>query len=293
MFVTTIAGFLLFTISAVFGIGFLIAGFIFRKLKRSYLKVLGTIFLVLGSLLVMPAVSCTALSAATWIRYQSEETENKGPLLCAIEENDLDAVESIVSEGADVNAEVKSYQDITPLVYAARLGRLEITGFLIRRKADVNKPCGLNDDQFPLLEAIRHDDKPIEGDNIATIEELLKHGAEAGIKDGNENALHHAVRYNDNPEVIQLLLKHGVDINEQSAAGFTPLMITAFLNGQTTYKIPFAKLLIAYGAKVNIQDEQGKTVLDHSRESAFDEMTAILIAFSAKTGKELRETHNI
>lgn len=289
MVVTTIVGFILLATLALFGIGFIVVGVIFRKLKKTALKIVGTTFIILGSLLAMPAVSCTAISTVAWLRIHAQDNENKGPLLRAIDEHDLNAVKILVSEGADVNAEVTSYQEMTPLGYAASSGETKIAEFLIHMHADVNKPYGTRDDQLPLFEAIRHDDKTIEGDNIGMIAMLLKRGATPGLASNGENALHHAVRYNNNPEVMKLLLKYGVDINQRSTNGYTALMIPTFLrNGQTEYKIPFAKLLIALGAKVNIQDTFGKTALDHAEDDDFNEMSKLLRSFGAKTGQELR-----
>ncbi|GHV47953.1 hypothetical protein FACS1894204_11850 [Synergistales bacterium] len=66
-------------------------------------------------------------------------------------------------------------------------------------------------------------------------------------------------RYNSNPEVIELLLKNGADINATSDNGMTILM-AAGLNSHPK-NISFISYLLKNGADVNAKDKFGRTAL--------------------------------
>ncbi len=71
-------------------------------------------------------------------------------------------------------------------------------------------------------------------------------------------ALISALAGNSKPEIIQFLIKKGVDVRQKSANGWTPLMFA----GARTENPEIIQLLIDKGADVNAKDEFGATALD-------------------------------
>ena len=57
---------------------------------------------------------------------------------------------------------------------------------------------------------------------------------------------------------VKHLIAHGCDINQQNAQGKTPLMAAVVNN-----KIMVAKYLVQKGAKINVKDNNGYTVMDY------------------------------
>src|SRR6476620_11161724 len=110
--------------------------------------------------------------------------------------------------------------------------------------------------------------------------------------------------YNDQREVVDFLLSHGVDLNVQDAAGNTALMGVSFKGYQEiakklidagadvnvrngngapalTFAATFGQLQIAEwllqkGAKSNLPDSRGKTSLDHAIIQENEEMIELI-----------------
>jgi ankyrin repeat protein len=110
--------------------------------------------------------------------------------------------------------------------------------------------------------------------------------------------------YNNQPEVVRILLQNGADPNAGDMAGNTPLMGAAFKgyveiarilieqgtdinqrNGQGAAALTFAatfgqtaiaRMLLEGGADTSFQDSRGKTALDHARIQENEEMIELL-----------------
>lgn len=115
--------------------------------------------------------------------------------------------------------------------------------------------------------------------------------------------------YNNQPEVVDLLLQNGADPNAQDQSGNTALMGASFKgyvslaeklvaagadvnlrNGQgapaltfaaTFGQLAIARLLLQHGAAADYSDSRGKTSLDHAIMQENEEMIALL---SSKNG---------
>lgn len=84
------------------------------------------------------------------------------------------------------------------------------------------------------------------------------------------NALKHAVYYN-HPAVVQLLIAAGADLNLQDEDGWTPLIIAAGFAEHDDVM----RLLIVAGADITIEDKHHKTARDvATNKAAFDEAVA-------------------
>ncbi|QPJ61382.1 MAG: ankyrin repeat domain-containing protein [Candidatus Nitronauta litoralis] len=82
---------------------------------------------------------------------------------------------------------------------------------------DINQPFRTDSEISPFFFACLHFD-------AATIEALIKKGADATrISAGNYTPAHFAVS-NQDPEVMRVLIRHGADVNVISDCGTTPLM---------------------------------------------------------------------
>lgn len=73
-------------------------------------------------------------------------------------------------------------------------------------------------------------------------------------------------------DIVELLIKHGADVNAKQMQGVTPLHSAAH-NGQTK----LSKLLIDNGAEINAKMENGQTPLFMANEKNFQEIAALII----------------
>src|SRR3569832_1132806 len=108
----------------------------------------------------------------------------------------------------------------TPLIFAARYGRLALVKFLLQRGANVNAQTYSG--AHALSEAVRRGSLPV-------VEALLEAGADVQLRDDHRHtALYIAVGYRD-LAIIDALLAHGSDIAAMDEEGDTPLTRAADL----------------------------------------------------------------
>ncbi len=135
--------------------------------------------------------------------------------------------------------------------------------------------------------------------------EALENGADVNFKLHGTTALHSAISHNyahwweKSFEVCKLLLENGADPNAQDYNGTTPLMNTAWKDGDQCEN---AKLLLEYGADPNKQDRRSATALhatalaDNKRlckillkknanPNALDEKKATPLAYAVKRNR--------
>lgn len=114
------------------------------------------------------------------------------------------------------------------------------------------------------------------------VKALLTKGANPTLKNiDGWTALHYTVNaksenIHDYPEIAALLIAEGVDINDKTHDGFTPLLISVLNNKPGTFK-----LLLTLGADPNIGDINGQTPLMYAMENGQTEMVDALIAAGA------------
>lgn len=75
-----------------------------------------------------------------------------------------------------------------------------------------------------------------------------------------------------NPEIFELVLRHGIDIDARDDLGFTALHTTAVINKKAA-----VKLLINLGANVEARDNTGRTPLIRVCIEGFVEIAKTLI----------------
>lgn len=206
----------------------------------------------------------------------------------ALKYNDL--LKALVSAGADLNLQVKSYgvNIATALTYcilsgniegvsillnagasidnredylhtAIRIGNVNIAKLLINKGVDINqlpKDNG-NDTDYKGKSALAYS---VIKRNVDIVKLLLLNNADITID--KEPILYTALIYYEY-RIVKLLLDAGVDIDVRDGWGKTPLTI-ACEKGYTDA----VKLLIEYGADVNYADKKGKKPLYYAINSS-------------------------
>jgi ankyrin repeat protein len=202
---------------------------------------------------------------------QAGSNELNEGLIQAAAAGNAAAVEELLQQGADINAQGRFGN--TPLMMAVQSDKVDMVKLLLKKGAD---PDGLGG--AALLTAI-------DGDNLEIVKLLLEGGANTDVAENDGTTpLTKAVQRNHtamvklllekgaNPntwspplyfaagqgdvEVVRLLLDHGADINETNANQTTALH-QATLNGRAAV----VKLLIERGAKIEAKDQFGATPL--------------------------------
>lgn len=146
----------------------------------------------------------------------SENTYTSGPLHNAAISGNLDIMQILLANDADINAKalVGAYPGETALHAAAFGGHLQAAELLLANGADVNAT-----DQHsytPIRRAVVQGDKTM-------LDLLIKNGANITIIDQGGMTLLHVIAPSRHVAVAERLIAMGVDINAADNSGFTPL----------------------------------------------------------------------
>ena len=168
---------------------------------------------------------------------------NETRLADALKAGDRKAVQTLLKQGADVNA--AGPDGTTALHWAVRGDDLDTVQLLLR--AGANPKTTNRNGVTPLSLAASNG-------NAAITEALLKAGADpAAAAPGGQTILMTAAR-TGNPETVKLLLARGVDVNAREATyGETALMWAAAGNHAEAIRA-----LIAHGAEVDARSTEMK-----------------------------------
>ena len=121
-----------------------------------------------------------------------------------------------------------------------------------------------------------------------TVEILLKHGANINLRNNDDwTALMLASRnsrIDSSEETVRILLEHGANVNLQNKAGQTALMFASG-NSKTDSSEETVRILLEHGANINLQDNTGWTALmfavKYSKTDSSEETVRMLLEHGA------------
>jgi ankyrin repeat protein len=228
------------------------------------------------------------------------------PLLRAVERNHVRIVQLLLDHGAPLDTTDRDGR--TALMTAAWKNHWHVLQVLIARGANVNakdnrkrnvlhnlaadKHCNWGEDVIAiLLKTVCQIDGEAGQDELGRTplhwacatgklrlaEMLLKrpHGPIAdvnAIEFRNKSALHIAIAH-DRDDIVQLLLRHGADVDSRSDGGWTPLH-----NACDKGAIDLVRILLHAGAKINSQLLNGVTPLHLAAQAGHTEVVECLLA---------------
>ncbi len=130
------------------------------------------------------------------------------PLQVAIEENNLDIVEALINENANVHARISNQKNMTMLMFAASKKRINsnIINLLLKKGADIR----FQDDDG--LTALMHAAR-VDNSHVVTI--LMQNGADINMVDNRGNtAVNHALSSGSNKSTSYYKLTKDLDKNK-------------------------------------------------------------------------------
>ena len=187
------------------------------------------------------------------------ECYGRTALLFAVERDHADIVKLLVEAGADVNVRRKDNYGDTALIQAVEdRGYNIVKQLLAAPNIDVNmKSKGIEryswskNREFSALVAAVRNNKP------DIVELLLDNGADVNTKDGKHITVLDSAAANGYTDVVELLLDKGARVNKKSGIRGSTALISAAVEGYPA----IVKLLIDAGADVNAQNGIGFTAL--------------------------------
>lgn len=135
----------------------------------------------------------------------------------------------------------------TPLIIAAEGGKADMVTAMLKKNADWRPQNQDGDTAFS--KAVIHGHVPV-------VKALLNHGVEHHVAEGSKRTLLHVACSSEKtkPEMIDLLVEKGLEINEQGDRGDTPLH-----NATRIGNIEVTRSLLVLGADQLIEDHQHRT----------------------------------
>ena len=221
---------------------------------------------------VLERLSALEAKIETFLANQDEQRTASDPqrlraLNAAIEAGDLDSVLRLLQEGLDPNARDDDRR--TPLAVAAVAGDADLLALLLEHGAELERSSGRRR-MTPLLAALDADQE-----DSALL--LLERGANPTAVDKNgESALNWA-SFNGAPKIVDDLIAAGVDLDQASHWGGTPLMSAARKG-----RLEIVRALLEAGADVDLRDESGESALDKAVAAGHEDIVALLRAYGAR-----------
>lgn len=116
--------------------------------------------------------------------------------------------------------------------------------------------------------------------DIKAVKTLLQNTVDPDERDAFGGTALHAAMFQQNTDIIRLLIEHGFDVNAQGRSnGYTPLHDAVWANN-----LEAVNILLQHGAKTDIRAKDGLTPHEKAMQDGKTEIAAYLAAASAKQG---------
>jgi len=209
------------------------------------------------SLFCASAYSQTAPSATDIEHYEG--------LHQAAHQGDIDALQKLIKNGANVEAEDSSGR--TPLIVAAFASHDEIVTALSAAGANLNA-----------LENRAYDIVTIAAvaDDVPLLDLALELGANSGnITSPYDGTALIAAAHLGHSAVVNSLIQAKAPLDHINNLGWTALIEAVILGDGGPDHVETAKLLLEAGADPSIADSQGVTPLEHAKSRGFGDMVRL------------------
>lgn len=198
-----------------------------------------------------------------------------------VTEGDLNSVQLFLDAGIDPDS--LNDEKSSALIIAAQMGFSDIVTQLLDHGASANLKNIFGEDA--IFEAVDSRSRcffnrgldsesapecnQTQFDFFDIVQNLLDRDADPNAKDKVGNSV--LFFANNDPEIAELLLNNGVDVNLKNDQGRTVLIDAASAND-----LEFVKLLLKHKADRQIKDNNGKTALDYATEQKSKEIIKLL-----------------
>ncbi len=173
-----------------------------------------------------------------------------------------------------ININIQDHRGRTALMIATHNNDIATAKLLINRGADVNIMDDMQDNPFLYAGAEGYIEILKMTIDVGANVSLINRYGGSGLIPASEHGY---------VEVVKLLLSETkTDVNLINNLGWTALLEAIILNNGGVNQQKVIKLLITYGADVNIKDFNGISPLEHSKRKGFKSIEKILLKAGAK-----------
>ncbi|MBQ4401232.1 MAG: ankyrin repeat domain-containing protein [Synergistaceae bacterium] len=228
------------------------------------------------------------LDGKSWLSF-----DELSVMLCVYTRNN-DRLSELLDAHREINLDAKATGGVSALELAINRDNAEAIELLLTHGADPNIEHSRGGGVFWHLVWSLEGFAEVEESAYESVETMLAHGADVNSRnDRGETCLSSLCGIDGsgippvNLRLIEILVKHGADVNSLNAEGKTPLTscIESAGNNVDEYNFEAIKLLVESGADVNMKDGRGITPLmcKVSEDCCYDsEIIEYLVTHGAK-----------
>ncbi|OAM06227.1 MAG: hypothetical protein TV41_06310 [Wolbachia endosymbiont of Dactylopius coccus] len=185
----------------------------------------------------------------------SKDRNGNSPLSIAVSNRDLEMMNFLIENGADVN--IEDYFRMPPIYYAVTKGTTEMIELLINKKASISGYFSYAGEKRTLV------GWAIDKNSPEKVEVLLKHGASPNGKFDllaySQNSCLHAAIEKNYSRIVELLIEYRADVNVKNEQGQTPIYLAI-----RSKRPEMIKLLYDNGADIdNVKDIRNEIPSDY------------------------------
>jgi len=201
----------------------------------------------------------------------TQRNNGRSPLTEACDRGVLDIVSLLLKHGSLVNmCDITGW---TPLFYASCEGHITIVKHLLDAGADVSLTA--DNGESCLV-------RPAYNGHIDVVLELVSAGADVNLREYDARTPLMAAVQKGHADVLTTLLDNGADTELRDNAGRTTLFHA--IHETVCHGLNVVQLLVHHGAKVNVQNVDGKTPLHVAVERQQSEVVVFLLNAGADVG---------
>ena len=226
-----------------------------------------------------------------------EDVENESALSAggmsihqALENEDIEAIKTIISRGADLNAINDTdgrYYGFTPLAIACTLMNVEIITLLIENGADVNgKDNEGRSGLFFLGANTRVEEKDKRIKEIIKLFKKSGYDLDGTVNEDSDTLLTYNCKRNAHSygaDIINELIRAGANVNAANLSGQTALMHICIQHSTGMENLQIT--LLENGADVTAKDKDGNTPLHHAAMNRSDSLAKSMSDMLFEFGK--------
>ena len=184
---------------------------------------------------------------------------------------------SAESRKAALETKIKDGDDLaTPLIIAARDGKLDFVKVLLRYEANIEARG-----------TIKIDGEVIEGctalwvaaakGHFDVVRLLIEQNAEVDSRTSTNSTPLRAAAFKGHLGIVRCLVENGADVNARKNFNDTLLMVACYKG-----HLDVASYLVKHGANMNLQDHHGRSCLHYASERGHVQLVCELLALGAK-----------
>lgn len=187
-------------------------------------------------------------------------------LFAAVAAGDISTVESLLAQGANINARDKGKQ--TPILVAAQNKQYDMIRYLASKGADINAQCNKNFNPF-IHGCITNDPELVRlmvslGTDLTRLTRFGGNGLTPAAEKGHE-------------EIVKFLLENtDINVNLTNTVGWTALIEAIILNDGGEKMQRIIRMLLEHGADPRMTDEWGVPPVELARRKGYMEIVAII-----------------